>query len=54
MQKFKAYTAYELIKPLQKNHVKTLLDQFAFYKKDHKDHPSYQIWEEGFHLQGKG
>jgi REP element-mobilizing transposase RayT len=51
MQKFKAFTAYELIKLLEKQNIKTLLDQFAFYKKAHKDHTSYQIWEEGFHPQ---
>jgi len=49
MQKFKSYTAYELLKLLQKQNAKILLEQFAFYKKAHKDHTFYQLWEEGFH-----
>ena len=47
MQKFKSYTAYELLKFLKEKNVKTLLNQFAFYKKAHKQHTQYQIWEEG-------
>ena len=49
MQKFKSYTAYELLKLLKEKNVKTLLEQFSFYKKAHKKHTEYQIWEEGFH-----
>ena len=49
MQKFKSYTACELLKLLKEKNVKTLLEQFAFYKKAHKKHTEYQIWEEGFH-----
>lgn len=49
MQKFKAFTAYELLKLLQKQKATTLLKQFAFHKKAHKSKSSYQIWEEGFH-----
>jgi REP element-mobilizing transposase RayT len=49
MQKFKSYTAYELLKLLQKKNAQTLLKQFAFHKKAHKTHTTYQIWEEGFH-----
>jgi putative transposase len=51
LQKFKSYTAYQLLELLKKKNVKVLLDQFAFYKKAHKDHTSYQIWEEGNHPQ---
>ena len=49
MQKFKSYTAYELLKLLQKNSATTLLNQFAFHKKAHRAETTYQIWEEGFH-----
>ncbi|HFU77706.1 MAG TPA: transposase [Epsilonproteobacteria bacterium] len=49
MQKFKSYTAYELLKLLEKNNATTLLKQFAFHKKAHRKENSYQIWEEGFH-----
>jgi len=49
MQKFKAFTAYELLKLLQKQNATTLLKQFAFHKKAHKIKSTYQIWEEGFH-----
>ena len=49
IQKFKSYTAYELLKLLKEKNATTLLKQFAFYKKAHKKHTAYQIWEEGFH-----
>jgi len=51
LQKFKSYTAYELLELLKRKNVKVLLDQLSFYKKAHKDHTSYQIWEEGHHPQ---
>jgi len=47
MARFKAHTAKELLKLLQKEKVTTLLDQFAFYKKAHKTDREYQIWQEG-------
>jgi len=49
MQKFKSYSAYELLQLLQKNNATTLLRQFAFHKKAYKEESTYQIWEEGFH-----
>jgi putative transposase len=49
MQKFKSYTAYELLQLLHNNNATTLLKQFAFHKKAYKIESSYQIWEEGFH-----
>ena len=48
MQKFKAYTAKEILKLLQKQNVKTILDQLKFYKKAHKKETTYQLWQEGF------
>lgn len=47
MRKFKSFTAKELIELLQKQNVKTILDQLAFYKKAHKQETTYQIWQEG-------
>jgi len=47
MAKFKAHTAKELIKLLQQENVKTILDQLAFYKKAHKKDREYQVWQEG-------
>ena len=49
MQKFKSYTAYELLKLLEKNNATTLLKQFSFHKKAHGKENTYQLWEEGFH-----
>jgi len=48
IKKFKSYTAREIIKLLQKENIKTILDQLAFYKKAHKTHTEYQVWQEGF------
>jgi hypothetical protein len=36
MKKFKSFTAKEIIKYLQKENIKTILEQLAFYKKAHK------------------
>ena len=47
MRKFKSYTAREILKLLQENNVKTILDQLAFYKKAHKKETTYQLWQEG-------
>jgi putative transposase len=49
MESFKKYTANELLKLLQKENVKTILDQLRFYKKAHRVDKIYQIWEEGYH-----
>ncbi|MGZ5208157.1 MAG: REP-associated tyrosine transposase [Sulfuricurvum sp.] len=49
MQKFKSFTAKEILHYLQKQNAKTILDQLAFYKKAHKIETSYQLWQEGIH-----
>ena len=51
MAKFKRHTARELLHLLQKENVKTILEQLAFYKKAHKEDRTYQVWQEG--LQSK-
>ena len=47
MRAFKSYTAKEILKLLQKENVRTILEQLAFYKKAHKKTATYQIWQEG-------
>ena len=47
MAKFKRHTARELLKLLQRENVKTILEQLAFYKKAHKSDRQYQVWQEG-------
>ena len=54
MAKFKRHTARELIRLLQRENVKTILDQLSFYKKAHKTDRDYQVWQEGIqpkHIQ---
>jgi len=47
--RFKSYTAKKLIRYLDENRVKTVLEQLAFYKKAHKNDHLYQFWQEGVH-----
>jgi len=48
MESFKKYTAKEILALLKKENVKTLLEQFKFYKKAHHKEKEYQVWEEGY------
>jgi len=48
LRRFKQYSAKELLALLQRENVKTILDQLAFYKKAHKNDREYQLWQEGF------
>ena len=43
MAKFKRHTARQLIKLLEDENVKTILEQLAFYKKAHKSDRTYQV-----------
>ena len=47
MTKFKSFTAKKILQYLQQENVKTILEQLAFYKKAHKQHTTYQLWQEG-------
>jgi REP element-mobilizing transposase RayT len=47
MHKFKSFTAKKILELLCEHNAKTILDQFAFYKKSHKDPTAFQIWQEG-------
>lgn len=49
MARFKQFTAKQCLALLQQKQVKTLLDQFAFYKKAHKSERTFQFWQEGYH-----
>lgn len=49
MARLKSYTSRQLLSYLQKENVKTILDQLAFYKKAHKSEREYQFWQEGVH-----
>jgi len=40
---FKTHTAKEILKLLQEQNVKTILEQLAFYKKAHKTKTTYQF-----------
>jgi len=48
MESFKKFTAREILKLLQRENAKTILDQLAFYKKAHRKEKTYQVWEEGY------
>ncbi|MBM4055615.1 MAG: transposase [Planctomycetes bacterium] len=48
---FKSYTAREIIRVAGEKQRMWLLNQFEFYKKNHKKTSEYQIWQEGFHPQ---
>jgi REP element-mobilizing transposase RayT len=47
IKKFKSFTAKKLLELLQKENIKTILEQLAFYKKAHKKMTTYQVWQEG-------
>ena len=47
--RFKSYTAKQLLAYLENYKVKTILNQFSFYKKAHKTETQYQFWQEGTH-----
>jgi len=49
MARLKQFTARQCLAFLQEQGVKTLLEQFAFYKKAHKSERSFQFWQEGYH-----
>jgi len=48
---FKSYTAKMIVRYFEEHNVKKILQQFHFYKKNHKQDRQYQVWEEGSHPQ---
>ena len=43
MQKFKSFTAKEILQYLKQENAQTILKQLSFYKKAHKNHTQYQL-----------
>jgi putative transposase len=48
---FKSYTAKMIVRYFEEYQVKKILQQFHFYKKNHKKDREHQVWEEGSHPQ---
>ncbi len=51
MQRFKAYTAKQIIAYLEQSGSARVLELLALLKRPHKTNSDYQIWEEGNHPQ---
>lgn len=51
MQRFKAYTAKQIIAYLQQSSSGRVLELLALLKRPHKIESEYQVWEEGSHPQ---
>ena len=51
MQRFKSYTAKQIIAHLEQRRSAKLLELLAFFKRAHKQETTYQVWEEGNHPQ---
>jgi REP element-mobilizing transposase RayT len=51
MQRFKSWTAREILMLLERQSSKRLLELFALFKRRHKTQSDYQVWEEGSHPQ---
>ncbi len=51
IQRFKSYTARQIIDQLKAANAGRLLDLLALFKRRHKQASSYQFWEEGSHPQ---
>jgi len=51
MQRFKSYTAKQIIAHLEQRGATKLLEMLAFFKRAHKQDTDYQVWEEGNHPQ---
>ena len=51
IQRFKSYTAKQIIAHLEQCHSAKLLELLAFFKRTHKQDTTYQVWEAGSHPQ---
>jgi REP element-mobilizing transposase RayT len=51
MQRFKSYTAREIVACLQAMGTDHMLQMLEFFKRSHKVDSNYQVWEEGIHPQ---
>ncbi len=48
---FKSYTAFRILREMEKHGSKTLLQELKYYKLKHKTDQQYQLWQEGSHPQ---
>jgi len=51
MQRFKSYTARQIVAYLEQRGSVRMLELLALFKRHHKTESTYQIWEEGNHPQ---
>ncbi|MEX0586877.1 MAG: transposase [Pirellulales bacterium] len=51
MQRFKSYTAHELVALLKQRSAHTLLHALSVFKLPHKTESDHQVWQEGNHPQ---
>ena len=51
IQRFKSFTAREIIAYLESRDSSRLLELLALFKRSHKTESRYQVWEEGSHPQ---
>jgi len=51
MQRFKSWTAREILALLQQKNSRRMLELLAMFKRKHKTDSTYQVWEEGNHPQ---
>ncbi|MGQ0636054.1 MAG: REP-associated tyrosine transposase [Planctomycetaceae bacterium] len=51
MQRFKSYTARQLVELLESRGERALLDQLERHKLAHKTESDFQVWQEGSHPQ---
>ncbi|TAN47900.1 MAG: transposase [Methylococcaceae bacterium] len=51
MQRFKSFTAQEILVHLEARGARKMLDLLALFKRFHKTQSHYQLWEEGNHPQ---
>ena len=51
MQRFKSYTAKEIVAYLEQRRSAKVLELLALFKRAHKTESTYQVWEEGNHPQ---
>jgi len=47
----KRFTARRILEQLRADRKEWLLNQFAFFKKRHKNRSTHQVWQEGYHPQ---
>ncbi len=51
IQRFKSWTAREILLLLQNKRSQRMLELLALFKRPHKTESTYQVWEEGSHPQ---